>query len=442
LTAIENLREEFVKRTPKSLKCYEEAKKHLPLGVSSNLQFYEPYPIYWDHAEGSRFWDVDGNEYTDFNCAFGALMAGHSHPKLVEAAKEQLVRGTLYCAPSYLTAMCAEELKKRYPLDLVRFTNTGTEATMHSIRLARAYTGKNKIVKIEGCYHGMHDYMLHSIFPHLGEIGPDWAPTTVTQSKGIPPYIKDDILVVPYNDIDAMKDVFEKHIGEIAAVIIEPVMMNCAFIPPRDNYLKKVRKLTEKHNVVLIFDEVKTGFKLAYGGACEYFDIKPDLVTLAKCLGNGFSLAAFGGKREILERLEIDVLHGGTYGGNPFTINIALHSLKELMTKEKLEKAYKLEEKLAQGLHDLIKKHNIPGFVNSIGACGMIFLTEHDIYDYRTCTKYYDKEKFLKFWLGMVNNGIWLAPRIDEHWTVSIVHSDKDVDKFLSVFDKIAPTLV
>jgi glutamate-1-semialdehyde 2,1-aminomutase len=288
----------------------------------------------------------------------------------------------------------------------------------------------------------MHDYMLHSIFPHLGEIGPDWAPTTVTQSKGIPLYIKDDILVVQYNDIDAMKDVFEKHTGEIAAVIIEPVMMNCAFIPPRDNYLKKVRKLTEKHNVVLIFDEVKTGFKLAYGGACEYFDIKPDLVTLAKCLGNGFSLAAFGGKREILERLEIDVLHGGTYGGNPFTINIALHSLKELMTKENLEKAFKLEEKLAKGLDDLMKKHNIQGFINSIGACGMIFLSEHDIYDYRTCTKYYDKEKFLKFWFGMVNNGIWLAPRIDEHWTVSIVHSDKDIDKFLEVFDKIAPTLV
>jgi len=189
---------------------------------------------------------------------------------------------------------------------------------MHSIRIARAYTRKTKIVKIEGCYHGMHDYMLHSVFPHLGEVGPQWMPTTVPQSMGIPPYIKEDILVVPYNDIETMEKTLERHAGEIAAVIIEPVMMNCAFIPPRNEYLKKLRLLTEKHNVVLIFDEVKTGFKLAYGGACEYFDIKPDLITLAKCLGNGFSLAAFGGKREIMERLEIDVLHGGTYGGQPF----------------------------------------------------------------------------------------------------------------------------
>jgi len=442
MKSIEELQKEYERRTPTSLKCFERAKKSLQGGVASNFQAYEPHPIFWDHAKGSKYWDVDGNEYVDFNMAFGALLAGHAHPLLVKAAEEQLSKGTLYCAPTDLTATCAEEVKKRFPVDLVRFANSGTEATMHALRAARAYTGKDKVIKIEGCYHGMHDYLLHSVGPDLDEAGPESCPTTVPQSSGIPACVTEKTIVVPFNNVEAMRAALERNKGEVAAVIVEPVMMNTTLIPPKDGYLGKLRELTEEYNVVLIFDEVKTGFKVASGGACEYYHIKPDLVTLGKCVGSGFSLAAFGGKREIMEHIKGgDVAHGGTYSANPLAIRVSITALREVMTRENLEHATKLENKLADGLRKAMKDNGIPGYVNSMGPCGMVFFTEHEIYDYRTFLKYYDVDRLTKFWFGLVNNGVWIAPHADEHWTVSVQHTEGDIEKTLTVIRKVIPDL-
>ncbi len=441
MRSIEELGKEYRKRTPKSLECFERAKKSLQGGVGSNFQVIEPYPMFIDHAKGSKFWDVDGNEYIDFNMAFGALLAGHAHPLLIKVAEEQLPKGTLYCMAIDASATCAEEIKKRFPVDVVRFTNSGTEATMHAIRLARGYTGEDKIIKIEGCYHGMHDYVLQSVGPDLDEAGSESCPTTVPMSKGIPREVTKMIVAVPYNNIDAMRDALERNKGEVAAVIVEPVMMNCGLIFPKDGYLEKLRELTEEYNVVLIFDEVKTGFKIAPGGASEYYHIKPDLIALSKSLGCGFSLGAFGGKKEIMEHIG-DVAHGGTYNANPLAVQTSITALRDVINRENLERATKLEDKLAEGIRKVLKDNGISGYVNSIGPCGMVFFTEHKIYDYRSFVRYCNEDKLTKLWLELVNNnGIWISPRPDEHWTISVQHTEEDIEKFLEAFRKIAPDL-
>lgn len=443
MKSIEELQKEYRRRTPTSLKCFERAKEGFQGGVASNFQAYDPYPVFWDHASGSKFWDVDGNEYIDFNMAFGAMLAGHSHPLIVKAAEERPSKGTLFCAPTALAATCVEEVKKRFPVDLIRFTNSGTESTMHALRIARAYTGKEKVIKIEGCYHGMHDYLLQSVSPELDKIGPEGCPTTVPESTGIPRGVTEGIIAVSFNNIGAMRNALERNKGEVAAVIVEPVMMNCALILPKDGYLEELRKLTEEHNVVLIFDEVKTGFKIAPGGACEYYHIKPDLVALAKCIGGGFSLGAFGGKREIMEHIKGgDVAHGGTYCANPLVMQVSIVVMQEVLTRENVEYATKLEDKLVDGIRKIMKDNGIPSFVSSIGPCGMIFFTEHEIYDYRTFVKHYNLDRFAKFFFGLANNGIWISNWHNEHWTVSVQHTEEDIDKTLAVIEKIAPDLL
>ncbi len=442
MKSLEELEKEYRRRTPTSLKCFERAKKSVQGGASSNFQLYDPYPIFWDHAKGSKLWDVDGNEYIDYNMAFGVMLAGYAHPLIVKAAAERVPKGTVFCAPTDLTATCAEEIKKRFPVDLVRFTNSGTESTMHALRVARAYTGREKIIKIEGCYHGMHDYLLQSVAPSLDKAGPDDRPATVPTSTGIPKEVTKGIIVVPYNNIDAMKTALESNKGEVAAVIVEPVMLNCGVILPRDGYLEKVRKLTEEHKVVLIFDEVKTGCKIAQGGACEYYNIKPDLITLAKAIGGGFSLGAFGGKREIMECVKYPgTAQGGTYCANPLAAQAGITAMRDVLTKENLARAVKLEDKLVAGVRKILKANGIPGFVNSIGPCGQVFFAEHDIYDYRTFAKYCNEERFARFFFSMVNNGIWVSNMSDEHWTISVQHTEEDIDKTLAVIEKIAPDI-
>ena len=442
MSTLEELQKEYQKRTPTSRKCFERAKKSFQGGVASNFQALDPYPLFWDHAKGSKFWDVDGNEYIDFNMSFGAMLAGHTHPLLVKAAEEQLSKGILFCAPTDLSATCAEEVKKRFPVDLVRFTNSGTESTMHALRLARAYTGKDKVIKIEGCYHGMHDYLLQSVAPDLSEAGPENSPTTIPESKGIPRGATENTIVVPYNNIGAMRDALKKNKGKVCAVIVEPVMMNLGLIPPKDGYLQQLRELTEEYNVLLIFDEVKTGFKLACGGASEYYHIKPDLIALGKCIGSGFSLGAFAGKKEIMEHIKAgDVAHGGTYSANPLAIAASITALREVLTQENLDHATRLENKLVDGLRKAMKDNGVPGYVNSIGSCGMVFFAEHEINDYRSFVKYCKTDMLTKYWYGLVNNGVWIAPHPDEHWTVSIQHTEEDIEKTLAVTRKIMPSL-
>jgi glutamate-1-semialdehyde 2,1-aminomutase len=442
MKSLEELEKEYRRRTPTSLKCFERAVKSVQGGASSNFQIFEPYPVFWDHASGSKTWDVDGNEYIDLNMAFGVMLVGYSHPLVVKAATERLPKGTVFCAPTDLTAACAEEIKKRFPVDLVRFTNSGTESTMHALRAARAYNGRDKIIKIEGCYHGMHDYLLQSVAPPLDKIGPDDRAITVPSSTGIPKDVSKDIIAVPFNNIDAMKTALESNKGKVSAVIVEPVMLNRGVITPRDGYLDKLRKLTEEHKVVLIFDEVKTGCKIAAGGASEYYNIKPDLITLAKAIGGGFSLGAFGGKKEIMENIKYgEAAHGGTYSANPLAAQVGITVMRDILTKESLAHAIKMEEKLVDGMGKIMKANGIPHFINSIGPCGMIFFTEHDIYDYRTFVKYCNEERFTRFFFSLANNGIWMSCWPDEHWTISIQHTEEDIDKILAVIEKIAPDI-
>ncbi len=273
---------EYKRRTPKSAALHARAKKALPLGVASSFQSYEPYPLFMGDAHGSRITDVDGNDYIDFDMAFGVLAAGHSHPEFAKAVAARGANGTCYTFPVEDSVILAEEIKRRFGCDLVRFSNSGTEATMDAIRVARGYTGREKIIKFEGGYHGHHDDVLMSIQPPRELIGPADAPNTVPASAGLPASRADETVIAPYNNADALAAILERHTGEIAAIIIEPVQFNIGVVPPLPGFLERVRELATQHGVVLIFDEVKTGVVLAYGGATEWFGIKPDLFCLAK----------------------------------------------------------------------------------------------------------------------------------------------------------------
>ncbi|HEX9202755.1 MAG TPA: aminotransferase class III-fold pyridoxal phosphate-dependent enzyme, partial [Vicinamibacteria bacterium] len=292
--------ERYRQQSRASLEMYQRAERVLPLGVSSNFRTYEPYPIYIQRAQGSRMWDVDGREYVDFSMCFGALMVGHSHPLMVEALGKAAAQGTLYGMPHDRELRAAELICERFGLEQMRFTNSGSEATMHAIRLARTCTGRDKVVKFEGAYHGGHDTVLVSVKPPRPKVGHAKRPRPIAQSQGIPALSVQNTLVAPFNDPAATRAIVERHAEEVAAVIVEPVMMNVGVMPPREGFLQELRALCDEFGCLLIFDEVKTGAKLAWGGAQERYGVKADLVCLAKAVGGGLPLGAFGARREIM----------------------------------------------------------------------------------------------------------------------------------------------
>lgn len=295
---------EYRRRTPLSAELFERARRSLPLGVASSFQAYDPYPLFMTDARGSRITDADGNEYIDFDMAFGVLAAGHSHPAVAEALQHRVANGTCYTFPVEQGIALAEEIKSRFAADLVRFSNSGTEATMDAIRVARGYTGREKIVKFEGGYHGHHDDVLVSIQPPREAMGPVETPATVPASAGIPRSRLAETIIAPFNEPEMVAAILEAHRGEIAAIITEPVQFNIGVVPPRPGFLERLRELADEHGVVLIFDEVKTGVVLAWGGAYEYFGVKPDLFCLAKSIGAGIPIGAFGGRAEVMRSIE------------------------------------------------------------------------------------------------------------------------------------------
>src|SRR5438552_13055781 len=327
---------EFRKRTPGSQKIHKRAESSLPMGVSSSFQAILPYPLFVDRVEGSRIWDIDGNEYVDFHLGFGSLLVGHSHLVLVEALRDQLGKGSLYALPCPDTVYLAEEMVRRFaPIEQVRFCNSGTEATMDALRLARAHVGRDKIVKIEGSYHGHHDTVLMSTKPPIEAAGPADRPNSVPASKGIPSDVKNNIIIAPFNDPEALERILSEHEGEVAAVISEAVLMNVGIILPDESYLKNVREITRRHGVLLIFDEVKTGITVAPGGITELYPVEPDLICLAKSIGGGTPIGAFGGRAEIMARVNHEeVLHLGTFNGNPMSMRAGLVTLTQLLTAE------------------------------------------------------------------------------------------------------------
>jgi glutamate-1-semialdehyde 2,1-aminomutase len=423
---------EYIARTPKSKKLWEEAREVIPGGVGSGVRCFKPYPFFIDRAKGSRVWDADGNEYIDYLMGYGINITGHAHPIIVDAVKEQLEKATAYTIPHEKSFLYIKELLRRFPMmDMFQFANSGTEATMHAVRVARAYTGKDKIVKIEGTYHGQHDYVFVSIHPPLAQAGPKWAPTPVIESDGVPIDTAKNTLIAPYNNVEAMENLFKKHEGEIAAVIMEPVMLNCGVILPKPGYLKDIRKLTEEYNIVLIFDEVKTGCRIAPGGASELYKIKPDMVTLAKAIGGGLPLAAFGGKRDIMETLGPvgRTSHGGTYCANPLSVSAGLACLTKVMTNKMHKYITDRGEELNKGVRDMIEDIGVKAYVNGIGPLGYVFFTESAPVDFRTATVN-DLDKTWEFWFNMVNNGVlpW-GPLQFEEWYMSIAHTKEDIAK-------------
>jgi glutamate-1-semialdehyde 2,1-aminomutase len=429
-------------RTPRSKDAHKRAESRLPLGVASNYRAYDPYPLFVRDGKGGHIHDIDGNEYLDFNLCFGALMAGHCHPGVIKAVQGKLGTGTMFGMPHDLEWELAEEICKRFPVEMVRFSNSGTECTMHAVRLARAATGRDRIVKMEGGYHGLHDSVLVSLKPKASEIGDPSMPTPVPGGAGIPKGTLQNTLIAQFNDISGVERLFAKYPGEIAAIIVEPIMMNVGILMPDEGYHQALREITKKNGALLIFDEVKTGAKLAYGGACEYFAIKPDIVCLAKSIGGGFSLAAFASSREVMSQIsDHKVFHGGTYNTNPVAMAAGIATFREVLTKDAYQHVTRLNKKLLDGYNKEISKNGLHAYVVGAGSNGSLMFFEKPIRNYRDWLNA-DSELWRHYWFAMVNRGVMAQPYWwDEQWTVSVAHTDADIDRHIATFAEIAPAL-
>ena len=453
--------EEYRRRTRRSAELFARAKQSLPLGVASSFQAYDPYPLFMTDARGSRITDADGNEYVDFDMAFGVLAAGHSHPILAEALQHRVANGTCYTFPVEDGIALAEEIKRRFDADLVRFSNSGTEATMDAIRVARGYTGREKILKFEGGYHGHHDDVLVSIQPPREHMGPIEQPATVPASAGIPRSRIAETVIAPFNEPHRLADILEANRDEIAAIIVEPVQFNIGVVPPKPGYLERVRELATEHGVVLIFDEVKTGVVLAWGGAFEYFGVQPDLFCLAKSIGGGIPIGAFGGRDEVMRVIEtiedsgapgsgIDrstipggatrVAHLGTFNGNPLSMAAGLVTLTQILTKDAYPKLHAMADTLTAGCQAVLDEFELPGYAINVGPKGCVMFTPDRVTNYRDFIGL-DAELWGAFFLFLANRGILLPPGPDDQWTLSVQHTEAEVERHVAVFRDFAAEL-
>lgn len=423
----------FRSRTPKSAALYERAEKSMPFGVASSFQAGDPYPIYLARGAGSTVTDVDGNDYIDYHNGFGAMAVGHAHPKVRAAIERAAANGTHFAATTEDAVLLAEEIKRRFGVEKVRFTNSGTEATMDAVRLARAASGRDVLLKIEGSYHGHHDAVMYSIVPSMDSAGPDERPWTVPFSRGIPPETADSTMVVPFNDVDALRQTLEENRGRIGTLIMEPIMMNIGIVMPMPGYLEAVRKLCDEHSVVLIFDEVKTGVTVAAGGATELLGVQPDLVCLAKSLGGGTPIGAFAGKASIMDEIEKGVAALGTFNGNPLSMAAGLATLTEVLTPDAYAYLAKLGTRLATGCKEALDDTGITGVTTDLGCKGSITFRDKPIERYRDFAEI-DGSLFDASWYWLINRGIFQTPGKEEQWTISVQHSEADIDKFISVF--------
>jgi glutamate-1-semialdehyde 2,1-aminomutase len=435
--------EEFQRRTPKSRAAWERASRLIPGGVGSAIQFKRPYPLSIGDSKGSRVWDVDGNEYVDYSLCYAAMVAGHANPHIVEAIKRQAEHGTLYGLPTTLAADLAEEIIRRYPgvIEMIRFTQSGVEATQTVIRLARAATGRKKIVKIEGQYHGGTDHLLLSIGGASPEaMGPDEQPNSTPDSAGLLPASVEHTVVVQFNDLDQMRAAFDRFDGDVAGVIVEPAMTNGGVIPPEPGYLEGIRDLTTEKGAVLIFDEVKVGCRIAPGGATELWGVKADLVTLAKAIGGGVPVGAFGGRRDLMEQVSPlgPMVHFGTYNANPLGMAAGLACLTKVMTDDAYKEMTRLATRLADGQREIVGDLGIPAFVVQVQTLGGIFLglTEQPR-NFREAAKS-DLSKWDDYWFGMLNRGVIpMGSAWFEEWSISAQHTDEDVDRTLEVTEDV-----
>ena len=447
-------------RTPKSAALHERAKQAMPLGVASSFQTYDPYPLFITEGRGSRMWDADGNEYLDFDMALGVLAAGHSHPAFVEAIQRRAAIGTAFTFPIEGQILVAEDLKRRFRADLIRFSNSGTEATMDAIRVARGFTGREKILKFEGGYHGHHDDVLVSIQPPREAIGEIGAPNTVPTSAGIPRSRIAETVIAPFNQPEIVEQILARHRGEIAAIIVEAVQFNIGVVPPQPGFLERLRELATEHGAVLIFDEVKTGVVIAYGGATEYFGVQPDLFCLAKSIGGGTPIGAFGGREEVMRVIEggakapliesgvgissfggtSRVAHMGTMNGSPLVMAAALAVLTKVLTPDAYPRLQAMGDRLTAGSQEIVDEFGLPGYAVNVGPKGCVMFTPGRVTSYRDFIGL-DSELWAASFFFLANRGILLPPGPDDQWTLSVQHTDDEIDRYVSTFRDFASEL-
>ena len=434
--------ETFERRTPKSAEAHKKNLKRIPLGVASNYRAYDPYPIFVKDAEGSHFRDLDGHDYIDHNLCFGALMAGHCHPAVMKAVSARLSTGTMFGMPHDMEWQLAEEICQRFPVEMVRFGNSGTEATMHACRLARAATGRDKILKFEGAYHGLHDTALVSVKPHAPDFGDVNNPVSVSGGLGVPKASLANVPVATFNDLATVERRFKENPGQIAAIILEPILMNVGMCMPQPGFLQGLREIASKNGALLIYDEVKTGAKLGWGGASEYFGVIPDMICLAKSIGGGLPLAAFGTHKSVMDLIsQHKVFHGGTYNTNPVSMAAGLATFRDVLTRENYARVDKLSKKLVAGYRKTVTKTGLQAYIAEAGANGVLMLYPKEIRNYRDWTTI-DTDLWRHYWFGMVNRGVMPQPYWwDEQWTVSVQHTEADMDKHLAAFEDLAPAL-
>ena len=415
--------------------AYAEAIQHIPGGVNSPVRAYQAVggsPLFIESGSGSKIRDVDGNEYIDYVCSWGPLILGHAHPKVVDAVHDALHHGSSFGAPTLKEVQLAKLVKVAFPsIKKVRLVSSGTEAAMSAIRLARGHTGRDGVIKLSGCYHGHVDGLLVAAGSGLATFG---TPT----SPGIPEAYAQKTLVAPFNDIDAAAQICEAKGSEIACLILEPIMGNMGVIPPKPGYLAGLRELTQKHGIILIFDEVITGFRVAFGGAQELYGIEPDMTLLGKIIGGGLPVGAYGGKAEIMDSIKPqgDVYQAGTLSGNPLAVSAGIATLELLKDGYAYKKIDGLAAKLAAGLQAAAEASGIPTFHTRVGSMQSMFFTDGEVYDGDSAGEC-DTERFGKYFWGMLDRGVYLAPSQFEAGFVSTAHTEADIDATIAAARRV-----
>jgi glutamate-1-semialdehyde 2,1-aminomutase len=429
----------FVRRQPESARLAARARSHLAGGVTSSWQITAPQPVWLSHGRGSRVYDADGNEYVDLHGGYGAALAGHAHPAIVKAVQSQAGRGTHFAQPTPDAIAVAENLANRFGLPCWRFANSGTEATMDAVHLMRAITARDMIIKIEGCYHGHHDSVQVSVAPEPQEAGPADRPAQAPASSGIPEAITRLTLVAAFNDLAGIKRLLDEHPGEIAGMIIEPVMMNAGVILPEPGYLAGLKRLLHDHDVLLTFDEVKTGLTVGPGGVTARSGVTPDIICLAKSLGGGVAVAAIGGTEPVMEYVASGGYEMvGTFNGNPLAMAATRAMLEEVTTPEAYERIDRLRARAADGIERAIADTGLTAHVVTAGAKGCVVFAPDPVTNYRGFLGVDDRYSHAH-WLFQHNGGVFLPPwgKI-EQWLISVQHDEADIDLLIANFGGFA----
>jgi glutamate-1-semialdehyde 2,1-aminomutase len=435
-------------RSARSAALYARACDPIPAGVNSTARArwsgWDPYPLFVDRGDGAYLYDVDGNVYIDYLLGLGPMILGHRPPKVTAAVVEQIQnRGTVFALPTAQEALLAEKIIAAVPsVDQVRLCNTGTEAIIYSLRLAKAFTGREKVIRFEGMYHGFSDAVYWSKHPPIEEAGPDHRPVAVPQGPGLSKASGEQLIILPWNDVEALRTAVAREGDAIAAILTEPVMCNTGCILPEPGYLQAMREIADTRDIVLIYDEVITGFRLGFGGAQGAYGIKPDISVFAKGLGGGFPVAALGGRRDIMKFVaDGTVSMAGTYSANGIAVAAANAALDELAAPGKYEALFALCGRFYEGLSSIFKRHDLPAYVAGVGPVMQVWFSEQPIRNYRDAARYANHDLFRRWWEGMLEDDVLFHPGAFENLFVSFAHSEQDIDRTLKAADRVAGLL-